>query len=340
MDLNRRHHGNRTPRSRSVNLSDGTVLVVAGTAGGAEIFDPDTYSFAPTLNAPTSHGQGASATELLDGRVLLVGGNFSPTVAELYDPLTGTFTPTGNTNAQHAYHSSTLLTDGTVLIAGGQQPIGPQTIADAEIYDPGTGQFTAVGSLNDDRSGHGAALMSDGRVLIAGGLQTTTPGQGVALNTAEIFDPGTGLFSTTGGTATSGYNDLLPIGNGLVLAAGAFSASAELYDPVAGTFSPTGSMQSIHSAGAVVEVLGGNVFVIGGASAGGPVITNAVESYSPGQGAFSPVAGLAIGRQSQAAVVLPDGRVLVVGGTITGLTDTPTAEIYEEFSILPGPPRN
>ena len=53
-----------------------------------------TGTFTPTGNMTTAR-RGHSATLLLDGRVLIVGGDKIGT-AELYDPATGIFMPTGN----------------------------------------------------------------------------------------------------------------------------------------------------------------------------------------------------------------------------------------------------
>ena len=76
-----------------------------------------------------------TAALLADGRVLIAGGcidesgaNATPpfcgntitATAEIYDPATGAFTRTGNLTAARAYHTSTLLPDGRVLIAGGE----------------------------------------------------------------------------------------------------------------------------------------------------------------------------------------------------------------------------
>ena len=114
-------------------LADGRVFVAGGKERGpppsnlalvvnARLFDPATNTFSVS-GALTSPRDGATATRLQDGRVLVLGGEGTtswPDRGELYDPHTGQFSPTVPAGAGHYGHTATLLPNGKVLIAGGQ----------------------------------------------------------------------------------------------------------------------------------------------------------------------------------------------------------------------------
>jgi hypothetical protein len=257
-------------------------------------------------------GQGTAL--LADGRVLFAGGattllakyqgNYVPGAdivlasAELYDPITGQFSMTGSMTTARDGPTAILLSDGRVLIAGGNATPGNgwKPIASAELYNPMTGKFTATGTMTTARSGDTATLVPDGRVLIAGGFGS----DGNVLASTELYDPQTGSFSPTGSMATVRLDHtatLLPDGR-VLIAGGADApddglaanilASAELYDPKTGTFSPAGSMATARQLQTATLLLDGRVLIAGGAdgSTPGPGMVTALalpsaELYQP-----------------------------------------------------------
>jgi hypothetical protein len=121
-------------------LASGKVLVAGGesasqTDATADLFDPSSGSFAVTGNM-TEPRFYHDASTLNDGTVLISGGmdigtsSIAKATAEIYDPTATAFTPTGSMNAARAWHTSTVLQNGKVLITGGDWP----PIATAEIY--------------------------------------------------------------------------------------------------------------------------------------------------------------------------------------------------------------
>ena len=239
-------------------LKDGRVLIVGGVDGrnsggssldGAELYDPvtGTWSITGSVNQPRN---GHTATLLKNGKVLVAGGgeilgfdDIMPLdTVELYDPDTGTWSLTGNLNEAVDSHTATLLQNGKVLVLA--------TGSVALLYDPDTGTWDSVASLDRQIGfGHTATLLPDGRVLIVGG---PVGGEGSdAANRAQLYDPDTGVRSSTGDLKTARFHHsaiLLP--DGKVLVAGGVGyidsggvtkavslGSSELYDPDNGTWS-------------------------------------------------------------------------------------------------------
>lgn len=82
--------------------------------------------------------------------------------------------------SQHNF-TATLLTNGKVLIAGGDQSGSP--VSTAELLDPTSGSVIGTGALIVAREAHTATLLPDGSVLVAGGVGIS----GNALATAERY---------------------------------------------------------------------------------------------------------------------------------------------------------
>ena len=277
-----------------------------------------------------------TAALLADGRVLVMGG--CATDAATYDIRTGTFTATGSLTAARGGKAATPLADGRVLVTGGYDCTSSGedgVLASAEIYDPATGTFEPTGAMHDARQFHTATLLDDGRVLITGG-HSNSPSEATGavrlasvitaetsssvLSTAELFDPATGTFHSTGSMSTfRDHHTATLLADGRVLVAGgggegyASSTSADLFQPAAGTFQPTGSMREgrwLHTASLLRD---GRVLVVGGRSPADATYATA-ELYDARSGTFSPTGSMTDGRQQHTATVLPDGRVLIAGG--------------------------
>src|SRR5207245_1760446 len=86
---------------------------------------------------PSTLRDGAAATLLPTGQVLVSGGNDGTNVlatAEIYDAVAGVWTGTGPMNAARDSHTGTLLPNGNVLVAGGFD--GSNALSSTETYDP------------------------------------------------------------------------------------------------------------------------------------------------------------------------------------------------------------
>jgi len=238
----------------------------------------------------------------------------------------GPLVATASMGTQRSGHSATLLTDGSVLVAGGAYCVYildgggcdvEISLASAEIYHPGTGSWSDTGSMAISRIGQAATRLSNGKVLVAGGFYEPFPGSidtSAYLADAELYDPATGSWSTTG-SLNQARSDALAtlLGDGTVLVAGGSAGnSAELYHPNTGTWSATGSMAEGHAYGTITRLPNGEVLVAGGIPAANTIAAS--ELYDPASGTWAVTGAMVTPRSYHSATLLKDGTVLVAGG--------------------------
>jgi hypothetical protein len=259
-------------------LANGKVLIAGGACGPpgtliAELYDPSTRTFAAT-GSMIEGALAAKATLLADGKVLITGGAgaFPPfyEAAQLYDPAAGTFAATGGfvlgNNSDGGPFSATLLSDGKTLFLWGQT---------AQLYNPAAGTFSVTGGMLTGQESHMASPLVNGKVLVAGGAVEVFGNDGgsyttVALDDAELYDPATGTFTTTGKMTIPRVNHtatVLPDGE-VLMAGGSWDTSvgisADLYDPSTGTFTAAGNMTTPRVGHTATRLADGSVLIAGG----------------------------------------------------------------------------
>lgn len=314
------------------------VLYAVGLSAQAQ----SSGTFTATGNMTTGRFQ-HTATLLLDGKVLIVGGQDGSSIlstAEIYDPATGTFALTGSMTRARTAHSATLLPNGRVLIAGGRGPLGstksggcplPSScgeLTSAEIYDPSSGTFTVTEDMI--AVGGPAVLLPNGKVFISGGeLRFVTAAQ------AQLYDTSSGTFSAT--KARTPLRELATLlANSQVLLTGHADLGPEflqgdVYDPATDTFSPTGSID-YHTA---TLLMNGKVLFIGDEDddfPGTPFSNKTAQLYDPSTGKFTVAGTMTIGRAGHTATLLPDGTVLSAGSSFPGLGILSSAELYDPMT--------
>jgi Putative Ig domain/Galactose oxidase, central domain len=229
-------------------------------------------------------------------------------------------------------HTATRLNDGRVLIVGQSQQ--------AQIFDPITGLITGTGSTNVLRSqNHRATLLDNGKVLVTGG-QTNTGSSTIYLDSAELYDPGTGSFqllaSTLSGVRANHTSTKLADGKVLITGGSYYDASnvyhtrntAVIYDPSTNSFTPVGNMiasRERHTA-TLLKSPDNRVFVFGGWQDG----DNRGEFFDPNTLTFSATTGFpnAYHGGGHTATLLDDGKVLIAGGWNSNET-TDVVELFD-----------
>jgi len=307
-------------------LTSHEVLIAGGNNVGttclnsAAIYNPSTGKFTATGSMTDAHCFAHTTTVLSNGYVLITGGedqtgNFVNT-ADMYDPSTGKFdcSGLGGVSASTSYcqdtmtdvrflHTATLLQNGNVLIAGGNDG---SIVKTAEVYVWASG-FTATGNMTDSRENHTATLLSNGNVLIAGGLDAS----GVVQQSAELYSAGT--FTATGSMTHPRYlHTATRLNSGKILitggedGTGTVLATAEVYS--AGTFTAVGNMTTARALHTAVLITSGPkkgyVLIAGGIDNNGNTLKSA-ELFNPNKGTFSATGSMQVGRSSQDGTALP-----------------------------------
>lgn len=217
----------------------------------------------------------------------------------------GTWAATGALNFPRVAHTATLLANGQVLVAGGEDTSN-HLVASAELYNPSTGKWTVTGSLATPRYDHTTTLLSNGEVLVAGGVS------GTYTASAELYKPTTGQWTATGSmTVPRAFAAAVLLPNGQVLMAGGSNAdgtastTAELYNPATGKWTATTSMPSGHGSTATL-LPNGKVLISDG---GGGVV------YNPATAQWSATGPLYynFGGANPTAARLSNGDVLMYG---------------------------
>jgi hypothetical protein len=230
-------------------------------------------------------------------------------------------------------HSGTVLTDGRVLVAGGDTGgTGGQQTATAELYDPVTATWSPTGSLSAPRAHHTDIRLADGSVLVLGGWH-----QNDFVRDIERYDPAAGTWSGAGTIAAPREDPTaVLLDTGSVLVCGGFDrlgntdlATCELLDPGSGTWTAAAHMLSPRYNHPATLLADGRVLVAGGVNVLNEGGIPLAERYDPAGDTWSAVCPMTQSRQSDdngrpAQLRLPSGDVLTVGGynSVQGVLQT------------------
>ncbi|MEO0650022.1 MAG: kelch repeat-containing protein [Planctomycetota bacterium] len=242
-------------------------------------------------------------------------------------------------------HRATALADGRVLLSGGSSSNLESNLNATsdrlELYDVEKEAFyPANGALTQPRIEHTATLLDDGRVLIVGGFNLI----GDPLDTAEIFDPATGLSTPTQDLpAVRARHSATRLGDGRVLVVGglsffdpafgilpgAISPQTYLFDPAAGQWS-NGPLLPDATTGCGLSTLpDGDALITGGLIFDDPgsglttITTDLCYRFDTANDQLIPEPDLDTASTRHGQLTLDDGRVLIVGGLdVFGTSET------------------
>ncbi len=341
---------------------DGTphpTATATATATATITATPTATSTLPTSTpTPTLTGLligGGDQGGQLGGTVSLANSAVSSSGAQVFNFGISSFESVGSMNVARESAAIVELSNGLTLVIGGQKCV-PATISGvsgfectalqtAELYNENTKAFTVAGSgsgglMTAARAGASATLIEgsgtplDGQVLIVGGatgqsfIGTSSPagaptGQ-MALNTAELYNPATDAFTTTGSipgcaAGVAACAGLPAVCAGASSAIASASESGTTVTVTMTTSNPVGLSvgNSVTIAGASVAGYNGTftVSAIGSASSFEYVAPAGLGASSGGTAGADT---LPCGLVNHAAALVPNdgGRVLVAGGDL------------------------
>ncbi|HHJ39639.1 MAG TPA: hypothetical protein ENJ86_09295 [Methylothermaceae bacterium] len=231
-------------------------------------------------------------------------------------------------------HTMTQLPDGKILVAGGNEQKA------TELFDPENETWAATGDMVMPRSGHTATLLPNGLVLVVGGRTVNEAGVTSTTATAEIYNPSTGTWRTTGAMNVPRYRHTATLlRDGRVLVVGGCCErvygrkralnSAEIYDPSTETWVLVSSMSERRRSHTAHILADGSVLIAGGSGHTFKGGTKSAEIYYPITDTWQTISAMAFVHADHGTVTLLDGSVLVVGGSPSGCcAGTREAEVF------------
>lgn len=313
-------HDSRAAHTATL-LPNGQVLICGGfndqgSLSSAELYDPLAKKFIATDNMSIARA-GHTAFLLPDGNVLISGGFNGDYLAssEIFVVAEQKFVPAAYMTMPRSEHTATVLLNGNVLIAGG---VGTEWtfLESAEVFDLSSGTYRPVGNMTIARESHTATLLKNGKVLITGGHKGRRQNI-IIFDSAEIFDPSTSSFSSTGRMKKIRHkHDAVLMADGRVLITGGADErdgdgaykDSEIYDPAKGVFLTTAGMQfTRYKHKGTSLLLNNNLVLIPGGSP-------QVELYNPETNSFKTIGTVGTNKLFSSSVFLQSGDALITGG--------------------------
>jgi hypothetical protein len=302
----------------AVALPDGRVLAYGnGRDPHGALFDPKAGAWRLIADAPKHPRAEPGLTTLADGRVLLSGGiNHAKSfyvmrAAELFDPRTATFSRADTMPARRRGHSQTRLSDGRVLVVGGDPGGMEAPITRVDVYDPAKDRWTSAGRLTVGRYGHAAALLAGDAVLVVGGRDGDGP-----LDSAELCRRGASSCQLLRLPAPRDRAAVVALSGDRALVIGGVKAGATgarelLFTLPTLRMDPAPSTRDARDGHTATRLPDGRVLVVGGA---GDMGSGQAELWLPDASAWASAGRPGARRSGHAAVLLADGGVLILGG--------------------------
>ncbi len=204
----------------------------------------------------------------------------------VYDPGTNSWSMLANIPTARGGATAQAI-GNKIYVAGGMNDLGA-SVTTLEIYDPAMNTWAAGPAMGTPRDNPGSAALG-GKLYIFGGRTRLSDGSEPqpTLNTTEMFDPGTNLWTARANMPTGRRTVAVGLLNGRAQVmggertpTGATFSQNEEYDPVTNTWTPLAPMIPTGRHGAGFGTIDGVVYVVAGGTTGGTAWSTLNQAFS------------------------------------------------------------
>lgn len=232
-------------------------------------------------------------------------------------------------------HAMVVLSNGNILVSGGEGGYENSIKSSAEVYEVSTGKWRFTHSMNVPRVSHNLILLESGKVLAVGGYKERS---------CELFDPNTETWVMT--DSVPNYRLLgqtvTELKDGRILVSGGNSGAigdsilvtkilpeCDIYDPVTEKWSSVANLNIPRWMHSSVLLNDGRVLVMGGVSEE----MRSCEIYDPIENTWIITASMNEPRSSLSSILLPNGNVFISGGDSIGVNIIPWKKSCEVYDV-------
>ncbi|MBS3944307.1 MAG: T9SS type A sorting domain-containing protein [Melioribacter sp.] len=263
-----------------------------------------------------------TAIQLIDGRVLVVGGIGSndPKSCEIYDTVTNKWSFVAKTIYERWRHKVIMLDSKRILA------VSSPVTKTCEIYDPIQNIWTLTDSLKAGRvlAEHELIKLKDGRVLVIGGLtRDYSEIEKGTLRLCELYDENLDKWEVVDSMIERRQShSAILLKDGRVLVSGGISfldplATYEIYDPAINKWESTTPMNIARESHKSILLPDGKVLVVGGYSNNNLFPTRSCEIYDPNLNRWQLVDSTQVVGSAGEVFILDERNLILIGANST-----------------------